>query len=216
MSAKHQVSIKLVGNMCVLYLVTAYASSLMIFLPPADLYHFFRLFRGTAHFMSGSRQLFLFRLGRSFHINFFLKTKTIFKYSQRESNRQHPSLHSAKHQSKGKVRQNITHGPWLMGSAAYICPRLLQRVTSTRSPFSCHAQLLWSVVQEARLLQSCEAAAKKKKHSPHQGFISSVTGRKSTALSFSYFLKTRICPVCLQSPMDCCGRRQHGLTMLNA
>ena len=83
-SAKHQVSIKLVGNVCVLYLATAYASSLMISLPSADLYHFFRLFRRTAHFMSGSRQLFLFRLGRSFHINFFLKTKTIFKYSQRE------------------------------------------------------------------------------------------------------------------------------------
>ena len=100
-SAKHQVSMKLVGKVCVLYLETAYAISLMVSLIPADLYHFCLLFCRTAHFMimSASRRLVLFRSGRSFHINFFLKTKTIFKCPQTENNRQHPSRHSATHQS---------------------------------------------------------------------------------------------------------------------
>ena len=55
-SAEHQVSMELIGNVCVLCLETAYVISLMISLLPADLCHFCLLFRRTAHFMSASRQ----------------------------------------------------------------------------------------------------------------------------------------------------------------
>ena len=93
--------------------------------------------------------------------------------------------------------------------------RLLQRVTST-SLFSCSRTIAVERRTRSQATSELWRQLRKKKHSPHQSFISSLTGRKSTALSFSDFLKTRICPVCLQSPMGSCGRRRHGWTMLNA